>query len=118
MVDFAPATSEDTDDQFSITGGQLQIRPYHINYIEAGEGPLVLLLHGWPETARAWRRHLPQFAAAGCRAVAIDQLGYDGSSCPAHIDAYRITSWCVSLRTWSSHSGTRRRRSSGMTGEP
>jgi pimeloyl-ACP methyl ester carboxylesterase len=54
------------------------------------DGPLVLLLHGFPETAHAWRRQLPALAAAGLRAVAPDQRGYGGSSKPAGARAYVI----------------------------
>ena len=44
-----------------------------------GEGPLVLLLHGFPEFWWAWRDQLPALAAAGYRAVAMDLRGYGGS---------------------------------------
>jgi pimeloyl-ACP methyl ester carboxylesterase len=47
-----------------------------------GEGPLVLLLHGFPEFWWAWRHQLVSLAAAGFRAVAIDMRGYGGSDKP------------------------------------
>lgn len=43
------------------------------------DGPLVLLLHGFPELARSWRHQLPALAAAGYRAVAPDLRGYGGT---------------------------------------
>lgn len=43
------------------------------------DGPLVLLLHGFPELSRSWRHQLPALAAAGYRAVAPDLRGYGGS---------------------------------------
>lgn len=46
---------------------------------EAGRGPLVLLLHGFPELWWAWRHQIPMLAAAGYRAVAMDLRGYGGS---------------------------------------
>ncbi len=49
---------------------------------ECGEGPLVLLLHGFPECWLAWRRALPELAAAGYRAVAMDLRGYGLSDKP------------------------------------
>lgn len=49
---------------------------------EAGEGPLVLLLHGFPEFWWAWRHQLPTLATAGYRAVAIDLRGYGASDKP------------------------------------
>ncbi|WP_154686138.1 alpha/beta fold hydrolase, partial [Streptomyces himastatinicus] len=47
-----------------------------IHAVEEGSGPLVLLLHGFPETWHSWRHQLPALAAAGYRAVAIDVRGY------------------------------------------
>lgn len=43
------------------------------------DGPLILLLHGFPELARSWRHQLPALAAAGYRAVAPDLRGYGGT---------------------------------------
>ena len=57
---------------------------------EAGEGPLVVLCHGWPELAYSWRHQLPALAEAGYRAVAPDQRGYGASSRPEAIDEYDI----------------------------
>ncbi|CAM5627457.1 alpha/beta fold hydrolase [Streptomyces canarius] len=54
------------------------------------QGPLVLLLHGFPESWYAWRHQLPVLAAAGYRAVAIDVRGYGRSSKPESVDAYRM----------------------------
>ena len=53
---------------------------FHI--AEAGDGPLVLLLHGFPEFWWAWRHQLAPLAAAGFRAVAADLRGYGGSDKP------------------------------------
>jgi pimeloyl-ACP methyl ester carboxylesterase len=47
-----------------------------------GEGPLVLLLHGFPEFWWAWRHQLPALAARGWRAVAVDLRGYGDSDKP------------------------------------
>jgi pimeloyl-ACP methyl ester carboxylesterase len=58
--------------------------------VEQGEGPLVLLLHGFPESWYSWRHQLPALAAAGYRAVAIDVRGYGRSSKPADVAAYRM----------------------------
>ncbi|GGW33795.1 epoxide hydrolase [Streptomyces lucensis JCM 4490] len=61
-----------------------------IHLVEQGAGPLVLLLHGFPESWYSWRRQLPALAAAGYRAAAIDVRGYGRSSKPAAADAYRM----------------------------
>src|ERR1044071_8191227 len=55
---------------------------------EQGTGPLVLLLHGFPEGAHSWRHQLSALAAAGYRAVAPNQRGYGQSDRPDAIDAY------------------------------
>lgn len=62
----------------------------HVHLVEQGDGPLVLLLHGFPESWRSWRRQLPALAQAGYRAAAIDLRGYGGSSVPAEVEAYRM----------------------------
>jgi len=53
---------------------------FHI--AEAGSGPLVLLLHGFPEFWAAWQRQIPLLADAGFRAVAVDLRGYGASDKP------------------------------------
>ncbi|CAB5511521.1 alpha/beta fold hydrolase [Achromobacter anxifer] len=53
-----------------------------------GEGPLVVLCHGFPETAYAWRHQLPALARAGFRAVAPDLRGYGASDSPADAAAF------------------------------
>src|SRR5436305_12034286 len=53
-----------------------------------GEGPLVVLLHGFPECWYSWRHQLAALAAAGYHAVAPDQRGYGQSDRPERIEAY------------------------------
>lgn len=53
-----------------------------LHVAELGTGPLVLLLHGFPEFWWAWRHQLPVLAAAGLRAVAVDLRGYGDSDKP------------------------------------
>jgi pimeloyl-ACP methyl ester carboxylesterase len=61
-----------------------------IHCVEEGAGPLVLLVHGFPESWYSWRHQLPAIAAAGFRAVAIDVRGYGRSSSPRAVEAYRM----------------------------
>ena len=61
-----------------------------MRFAEEGAGPLVLLLHGFPESWYSWRHQLPALAAAGYHAVAPDQRGYGGTDAPAAIEAYDI----------------------------
>jgi pimeloyl-ACP methyl ester carboxylesterase len=64
---------------------------------EQGEGPAVVFSHGFPELAYSWRHQLPAVAAAGFRAIAPDQRGYGGSSCPEAISAYGLRNLCGDL---------------------
>ena len=54
------------------------------------EGPLVVLLHGFPEFWYGWRHQIGALAEAGLRVVAPDQRGYNLSDKPAGIAAYRL----------------------------
>ncbi|MGW8378984.1 alpha/beta hydrolase [Streptomyces sp. ODS28] len=55
---------------------------------EAGEGPAVVLLHGFPELAYSWRHQLTALAAAGYRAIAPDIRGHGRTDAPAEVEAY------------------------------
>jgi pimeloyl-ACP methyl ester carboxylesterase len=59
-----------------------------LHYVEAGEGPLVVLLHGFPEFWFGWRAQIDGLAAAGFRVVAPDLRGYNLSSKPSGLAAY------------------------------
>ncbi len=61
-----------------------------LHYVEAGEGPLVVLLHGFPEFWYEWRHQIPALAAAGFRVVAPDMRGYNLSDKPEGVDRYRV----------------------------
>ena len=58
--------------------------------LEQGEGPLVVLCHGWPELSYSWRHQIPALAAAGFRVVASDLRGYNLSDKPAGAESYRV----------------------------
>lgn len=62
-----------------------------LQFDSEGDGPLVVLLHGFPESRRAWKRQLPALAHAGYRAVAPDLRGYGRSPKPKGADAYVMT---------------------------
>ncbi|MEU2712357.1 alpha/beta hydrolase [Streptomyces sp. NPDC007205] len=61
-----------------------------LHIAEEGEGPLVVLLHGFPESWHSWRHQFGPLAAAGFRVVAPDQRGYGRSEHPEDVDAYTI----------------------------
>jgi pimeloyl-ACP methyl ester carboxylesterase len=55
---------------------------------EEGEGPAVVLVHGFPELAFSWRHQMPALAKAGFRAIAPDMRGYGRSDAPPGVGAY------------------------------
>lgn len=57
---------------------------------EAGQGPLVVLCHGWPELSYSWRHQIAALAAAGFRVAAPDMRGFGRTAAPADIGAYTI----------------------------
>ena len=57
---------------------------------EQGDGPPVILLHGFPELAFSWRHQIPALAMAGYRAIAPDQRGYGKTSVPPRVSDYRV----------------------------
>ncbi len=68
----------------------IQANGIKLRIAEMGAGPLVLLVHGWPESWYSWRHQLPALAAAGYRAVAPDMRGYGKSDKPQAVEDYDI----------------------------
>jgi pimeloyl-ACP methyl ester carboxylesterase len=59
---------------------------YH--YVTCGEGPAVLLVHGFPDSSRVWRHQIPAIAAAGYRVIAPDLRGFGATQAPDDPNAY------------------------------
>ena len=76
--------------QVDCSHGRLVANGISFHYVEAGKGPLVLLLHGFPEFWYSWRHQLPALSAAGFRAVALDMRGYNLSGKPVGVKGYRL----------------------------
>jgi pimeloyl-ACP methyl ester carboxylesterase len=57
---------------------------------EQGDGPLVVLCHGFPELWYSWRHQLTALAEAGYHAVAPDQRGYEQTDCPTAVEEYHV----------------------------
>ncbi len=64
-----------------------------------GEGPCVLLLHGFPDLPQTWRELMPALVSAGYRAVAVTARGYEPSSQPQDGD-YQLTSLAADVPAW------------------
>ncbi|MDH3680790.1 MAG: alpha/beta hydrolase [Acidimicrobiia bacterium] len=70
--------------------GNLETNGINIHYVTQGEGPLVVLCHGFPESWYSWRHQLPVLAEAGFRAVAPSMRGYGLTDAPHDIASYSI----------------------------
>ncbi|MGW3199788.1 alpha/beta fold hydrolase [Streptomyces sp. NPDC001118] len=68
----------------------VRLNSVDVHIAEQGEGPLVLLLHGFPEAWYSWRHQIDAIAAAGYRVVAPDQRGYGTTDRPDGIDQHSI----------------------------
>jgi pimeloyl-ACP methyl ester carboxylesterase len=81
-------TSLVVDGRTQLREGYAEVGEVRLHYVEAGDGPLIVLLHGFPEFWYGWRLQIAPLAAAGFRVVAPDMRGYNLSSRPASVAAY------------------------------
>ena len=72
------------------THQQAVVNGVRLHYVAQGDGPLVVLLHGFPEFWYSWRHQIPALADAGFRVIAPDQRGYNTSEKPPGVGSYRI----------------------------
>jgi pimeloyl-ACP methyl ester carboxylesterase len=89
-----------TEDRASgeLREGYAEIGDLRLHYAEAGNGPLIVLLHGFPEFWYGWRQQIKQLAAAGFRVVAPDMRGYNLSSRPVGVAAYDTDRLAADIR--------------------
>lgn len=73
-----------------ITQRTIAANGINIRIAEAGTGPVVLMIHGFPESWYSWRHQLKALADAGYHAVAPDVRGYGGTDAPEPIEAYAM----------------------------
>ena len=78
--------------------GYAEIDDVRLHYVEAGDGPLIVLLHGFPEFWYGWRLQIEPLAAAGFRVVAPDMRGYNLSSRPDSVAAYETDHLTADIR--------------------
>jgi pimeloyl-ACP methyl ester carboxylesterase len=62
----------------------------NIHVVEQGDGPAVLLCHGFPESWYSWRHQIPVLAEEGFRAIAVDMRGYGRTDRPHEIEQYSM----------------------------
>ena len=80
---------------------QIELRngPLSFTAWSRGQGPLVLLIHGFPDLPQTWASQLHTLAAAGYRAVAVTSRGYERSSQPAD-NNYQATALATDVEAW------------------
>jgi epoxide hydrolase 4 len=86
------------DELRELREGFAEVGDQRLHYLEAGEGPLIVLLHGFPEFWYGWRRQIQPLAAAGFRVIAPDLRGYNLSSKPGGIAAYNSDGLASDIR--------------------
>jgi epoxide hydrolase A/B len=83
----------------SLSYAQLSARPahrtigangIHLHFVEQGEGPLIVVCHGFPELWYSWRHQISALSAAGFHVVAVDMRGYGQFDRPEAIDQYTV----------------------------
>ena len=89
-----------------------------IHLAEAGSGPAVLLLHGFPELWYSWRHQVGALADAGYRAVAPDLRGYGRTTAPPAVEDYAMINMAADVAGVLDGSAKTARWSPGMTGAP
>jgi len=85
-------------DRIEIREGYADVGDVRLHYVEAGDGPLLVLLHGFPEFWFGWRLQIGPLAAAGFRVVAPDTRGYNLSSKPEGFEAYAVDLLAADIR--------------------
>jgi pimeloyl-ACP methyl ester carboxylesterase len=79
-----------------------------LHYVEAGTGPLLVLLHGFPEFWYSWRFQIPALVEAGYRVLAPDLRGYNLSAKPAGVRHYRLELLTTDVAALIGHAGAAR----------
>jgi pimeloyl-ACP methyl ester carboxylesterase len=91
-------TSPATDAGKGLREGYAEVGDVTLHYVEAGDGPLVVLLHGFPEFWYGWRQQIAPLVEAGFRVVAPDLRGYNLSSRPDGFTAYTADKLATDVR--------------------
>lgn len=77
-------------DSSGVTHQTVALSQVRLRVASIGEGPLVVLLHGFPDSSGTWHKQLRPLAEAGFKVVAPDLRGYGDSDKPAGLAAYRL----------------------------
>ncbi|MGH8901179.1 MAG: alpha/beta fold hydrolase [Egibacteraceae bacterium] len=69
---------------------RIEVNGLSFHVLDEGQGPAVLLLHGFPDSSNLWRHQLPALAQAGYRVIAPDLRGFGESDRPEEVEAYAL----------------------------
>jgi pimeloyl-ACP methyl ester carboxylesterase len=89
------------------TDGYVDSEGVKIHYVAAGNGPLVVLIHGFPDYWYTWREQMPALAG-GFQVVAVDQRGYNLSDKPEGVENYSMAKLVGDVRAVIGHFGAQR----------
>jgi pimeloyl-ACP methyl ester carboxylesterase len=78
-------------------GRKIRVSNLDMNVVTAGEGPDVLLVHGFPDTHTVWRHVIPALVSAGYRVIAPDTRGCGETDMPGGVSSYRLESLVADL---------------------
>ena len=92
----------------SLREGYAELSEVRLHYVEAGEGPPVVLLHGFPDFWYSWRFQIPALAGAGFRVIAPDMRGYNLSSRPQDVSSYATGKLAADVRDLIAERGAER----------
>lgn len=87
-----------------LTHNYAEVNGVRLHYVAAGQGPLILFLHGFPEFWYEWKKQLPEFAQDHL-GVAPDMRGYNLSAKPEALDQYRMKHLVEDVRALAEHLG-------------
>lgn len=83
----------------------VELNGIRLHYVAAGSGPLVVLLHGFPEFWYAWRHQISALASRGFRVIAPDMRGYNESGRPQGVRSYRMETLVGDVAALIRHAG-------------
>ncbi|MBE0699553.1 MAG: alpha/beta fold hydrolase, partial [Anaerolineaceae bacterium] len=86
----APDRSAALAKELGLESSYIDLPDVRLHVVTAGpkDGPLLILLHGFPEFWYGWRSQISYFAGLGWRVLVPDQRGYNLSSKPAGVESY------------------------------
>lgn len=98
------ATHEQQPQIATLHHAYAELSSVHLHYVTAGEGKLILFLHGFPQFWYAWKIQLLEFGR-DYRVVAPDMRGYNLSSKPTEVEQYRLPHLVEDVRELAAHLG-------------